>query len=193
MSSYQYLPLPPGGGYTRLLRLLPNASEAKPLQCELFDYNLQDPSGRTHLYNALSYVWGDPEDTRPIYIGKYELHVTTNLHIALLHLRNFSLERIIWVDAICINQKNDKEREQQVRLMAKIYSQAICVLIWLGEKTEETDGALEDIRLAANKELLGHSEKDFNKRAILNLLQRPWFRRIWVRKKYSAIVTILTY
>jgi hypothetical protein len=187
MSSYRYFPL--SDDNIRLLCLLPNASEAEPLQCKLLDYNLQDPSGRTHLYDALSYVWGDPNDTQPIYIvenklqGKEKLQVTANLYAALSHLRNFFFQRIIWVDAICIDQGNSEEREQQILLMAKIYSQAIRVLVWLGEKTEDTDGALEYIRLAANKELTASSEKERNHQAVLALLERPWFQRIWVREQ----------
>jgi hypothetical protein len=66
--------------------------------------------------------------------------------------------------------------------MAKIYSNAHRVIVWLGEEAVEIKGALEDIRLAANKELTGHSKKEINKQAILNLFQRPWFRHIWVRE-----------
>jgi hypothetical protein len=197
MSSYRYSPLPDDN--IRLLCLLPSASEAEPLQCKLLDYNIQDPSGRTHLYDALSYVWGDQNDTRPIYIvkdklqGKGELKVTTNLYAALSHLRNFFFQRIIWVDAICIDQKNIGEREQQILLMAKIYSQAICVLVWLGEKTKDIDGALENIQLAADGELVASSKKEINRQAVLALLERPWFQRIWVREQtlsYSYKITL---
>jgi hypothetical protein len=60
--------------------------------------------------------------------------------------------------------------------MAKIYSNALCVVIWLGDKIEDTDRALEDIQLAASKELTEGSDQQ----AILSLLQRPWFQCIWV-------------
>jgi hypothetical protein len=66
--------------------------------------------------------------------------------------------------------------------MAKIYSNAYCVIVWLGEKAEDTEEALEDIRLVANKELMERLKKEPNQQAILNLLQRPWFQRIWVRE-----------
>jgi hypothetical protein len=182
MSSYRYLPLPSKGDYIRLLCLLPNESEAEPLQCKLRNYSLQKSSPRTHRYEALSYVWGDPRETLPIYIDKDQLFITVNLHAALSRLRDHSFERIIWVDAICIDQKHLEEQGQQVQLMAKIYSNAYCVIVWLGEKTEDTDRALEDIRLTANKELKERSKKEINQGAILNLLQRPWFQRIWVRE-----------
>jgi hypothetical protein len=205
MSSHQYLPLPSEGDYTRLLRLLPNESETAPLQCTLHNYSLQKSSPRTHRYEALSYVWGDPTDTLPIYIGEDQFLITANLHTALSHLRDDSFERILWVDAVCINQKDLKEQGQQVQIMAKIYSSAHRVIAWLGDRTEDTDRALEDIRLAANeeasdhskkeasdhlekgasdhseKEVSDHSKKKVNRQAILSLLQRPWFQRIWVR------------
>jgi len=74
-----------------------------------------------------------------------------------------------------------EERKQQVQLMAKIYSKAHRVVVWLGMEAVDTEGALEDIRLAANEGFTEHSKKEINQQAILNLLQGPWFQRIWVR------------
>ncbi|PVH72420.1 HET-domain-containing protein, partial [Cadophora sp. DSE1049] len=182
MSSYQYLPLPSEGDYIRLLRLLPNKSEAEPLRCKLDEYSLQKLGLRTHRYEALSYVWGDLDKTLSISVDEDPLLITVNLHDALSRLRDHSFERIIWVDAICINQKNPEERTQQVQLMAKIYSNAFCVIVWLGEKPEDTHKALEDIRLAANEKLTERS----NQQAIRSLLQRRWFQRIWVLQEVAA-------
>jgi hypothetical protein len=77
--------------------------------------------------------------------------VTVNLHEALSHLRDRSIERIIWVDAVCINQNDGEEKGQQIQLMAKIYGQASRVLVWLGEAADNSDQALEEIRLAGSK------------------------------------------
>jgi hypothetical protein len=60
--------------------------------------------------------------------------------------------------------------------MAKIYSSVHRVIVWLGEKAEDTDEALENICFAANGKSIEHLKKEI----ILNLLQRPWFQRIWV-------------
>jgi hypothetical protein len=182
MSSYQYLSLPAKGDHIRLLCLLPNKSEAEPLQCKLHNYSLQKLGPRTHRYEALSYVWGNPRETLPIYVDEDQFHVTVNLYAALLRLRDDSFERILWVDAICIDQTNPVEQGQQVQLMAKIYSNAYCVIVWLGDKAEDTEGALEDILLVAHKEPMERLKKESNQQAILNLLQRPWFQRIWVRE-----------
>jgi len=200
MSSYLYSSLPRKGDYVRLLRILPNKDEAAPLRCKLRNYSLQKLSPRTHLYEALSYVWGDPDKTRPIRVDGVRFPVTINLHAALLRLRDHSFERIIWVDAVCINQKNQKEQGQQVQLMVKIYSKAYRVIVWLGNEADDAKGtddaerALDDIRLAANEESTERSKKEMNQQAIINLLQRPWFQRIWVRYQTSSrnYQTILT-
>jgi hypothetical protein len=184
MSQYCYSPLSKGANNIRLLRLMPHANtstETTKLQCELFEYSLQDLGKRTHLYEALSYTWGGFKNPRSISINKQKLDITRNLHAALLRLRDHSLERIIWVDAICIDQSNLEERKQQVQLMAKIYSKAHRVIVWLGREAANTEGILEDIRLAANEESMEHS-KDISQPAILKLLERQWFQRIWVRE-----------
>ena len=190
MSSYKYVRLPLPGDYIRLLCLLPNKSEKdEPLHCKLHNYSLQKSSPRTHRYEALSYVWGDSHERLPIYVDGDQLLITRNLYAALLRLRDHSFERMVWIDAICIDQENPEERGRQVQLMAKIYSNALCVIVWLGEDVEGTNGALEDIRRAANEELIEPSRKEMSLQAILRLLQRPWFQRIWVSNKCLAIVT----
>jgi hypothetical protein len=80
--------------------------------------------------------------------------------------------------------------------MAKIYSKAHRVIVWLGEEAIDTEEALDDIGHAANKESTEHPREKINQRAILNLLQRPWFQRIWVREQtlnanYWTILTQL--
>ncbi|KUJ21848.1 ankyrin [Mollisia scopiformis] len=187
--TYSYSPLSPGAKNIRLLRLLPyrnESGERTKLQCELLEYSLQDLGKRTHLYEALSYTWGGQEKPCSITINEKNLNVTTNLYAALLHLRYHSLERILWIDAICINQTDPEERGQQVQLMAMIYSKAHRVLVWLGETADDIEGALEDIQRAANEESTEVSNKKINEKAISNLLQRQWFQRIWVLQEVAA-------
>src|ERR1700685_3305339 len=102
-----YSQLPSEQDNIRLLRLT-NKNETAAIECQLFNYTLESGRG-THLYEALPYVWGDPDTTVPISIGGHCFKVTKNLHAALLRLRNYSLERIIWVDAICVNQLDNQE------------------------------------------------------------------------------------
>lgn len=179
---YCHSPLLPGSGSIRLLRLMPNPDTKAPIKCELIDYNLESTEG-PHLYEALSYVWGDPHDTVPICIGDHTLQVTKNFHSALVHLRNASFQRILWVDAACINQKDDYEKSIQIRYMTKIYGLANRVIVWLGEAADNSDQTLEAIELAAEDDHEDLRELKFDQDDIFLLLERPWFRRIWVSQE----------
>jgi hypothetical protein len=147
--------------------------------------------GTRHLYEALSYVWGNDEDnvitSQRIELNNHIFYITPNLHAALVNLRNHYLDRVLWVDAICINQEDIAEKSKQIQLMRKIYAQAGRVIIWLGEAFEDGDTALEYIRSLAEDK--ARKERPLNGRrskridnACIKLLQRKWFRRIWVRK-----------
>jgi hypothetical protein len=65
-----------------------------------------------------------------------------NLFEALLHLRGKKETRILWVDAVCINQQDKSERNEQVRWMGEIYSSVQQVIIWLGKEAEGGDSGL---------------------------------------------------
>lgn len=110
MSQYSYSPLSSGSDVIRLLRLMPHKDETADIQCELIEYSLQNSSG-THLYEALSYVWGNPDKKLPIFMHNCSFDVTVNLHAALSRLRNHSMARVVWADALCIDQLNLKEKE----------------------------------------------------------------------------------
>jgi hypothetical protein len=177
---YRYSLLSPGNDSIRLLRLIPNEDENADVQCELFEYSLSNSCKGTHLYSALSYVWGDPHEQLPIFINGHSSNVTVNLRAALLRLRNHSMERILWVDAICIDQANQEEKQHQIQSMAKIYGQADGVIVWLGEGADDSDLALEEIRVAGGRKSKNLLDNERIKPAVLALLQRSWFRRIWV-------------
>ncbi|GAW25193.1 putative het domain protein [Rosellinia necatrix] len=200
MPTYHYSSLPEG--YVRLLRLMPDQDEHAPIQCQLFDYFLMDSRKGSHLYEALSYVWGSSEKPQSVSIDKNYLHVTTNLFIALKRLRDRSLDRIIWVDAICINQDDTEERNHQVQFIAKIYAKASRVIVWLeeemdassqvhGEQIADISRALEEVRIAADDQYTKSSVRKTNQQAILMLLQRSWFRRIWVLQEVAAARQVL--
>ena len=56
-----------------------------------------------------------------------------NLEGALRRLRHASTERLLWVDALCINQADSIEKSHQVNMMGEIYSKSAGVIIWLGD------------------------------------------------------------
>jgi hypothetical protein len=188
MSQYDYSSFALGPDSIRLLRLMPHGNDRSRIQCELFGYTLQDSGKGSHLYEALSYTWGGSDKRCSISIGRQNLPVTENLYKALLHLQDRSLERILWIDALCIDQENLEERGQQVQLMSKIYSKAARVLIWLGETAHKSDKALETIRIIAEDNSTNSLNDTATQQAVLALLERSWFQRIWVNR-YSTIYT----
>jgi hypothetical protein len=190
MSQYLHSPLSSRGGSIRLLRLKPNTDKSADIHCELFEYPLQDCSG-SHLYEALSYVWGISQKKLHIFIHGCSFDVTDNLYEALLELRNHTLERIIWVDAVCINQTARREKELQIEIMARIYGQAARVIVWLGEAATNSDQALDTIRIAGSETSFRLPNKEAIKKPILALLERQWFRRIWVREYFITTDTIV--
>ncbi|KAF7541472.1 hypothetical protein G7054_g545 [Neopestalotiopsis clavispora] len=145
---YHYSALPEGN--IRLLSLLPHGGDKyAPIECELLHYPLLDQDNGPGLYEALSYAWGSSDKPEQICIDKHNVPVTASLHAALHSLRNRSLPRIIWVDAICIDQVNTEELSKQVQMMALIYAKAARVIVWLGDATVDSDRAIERIRVAS--------------------------------------------
>jgi hypothetical protein len=181
MSQYHYSPLSPKDDSIRLLRLMPHKDRNAEIHCELVEYVLEESSG-THLYEALSYVWGNPKEPLPIFIHGSRFEVTSNLHTALTHLRNHSLDRTLWIDAICIDQENPVEKAHQIQFMAMVYSQAYRVLVWLGKGASDSDLVFKEIQNENAKRSTSALDDKRLQAAGLALLQRPWFRRIWVRR-----------
>ncbi|PWY68204.1 HET-domain-containing protein [Aspergillus eucalypticola CBS 122712] len=183
MVLFNYSELQLGPNTTRLVRLLPSEKDNTPIRCELFTYVLPESTGRKHLYEALSYVWGSQSETQTITVNGCDFQVTRNLYTALLHLRNHQLQRTIWIDAISINQADDDEKSEQIPLMRSIYAQADRVLVWLGEAMRDGDEALKLIqRLAGDRSLWGEESLDLCSR----LSQRDWFKRTWVLQEVGV-------
>ncbi|RYP20480.1 hypothetical protein DL767_009434 [Monosporascus sp. MG133] len=164
---YEYFKLSPGN--IRLLHLMPSEKDGAPIRCQLFEYPIQKTGERADLYEALSYCWGGSDKPCSISIGDRYLPVTANLYAALLRLRHHLIGRVIWVDAICINQEDVKERGQQVRSMAEIYYKASRVIVWLGEAEAEDHDTLKAICAAGDKS----SDQKMSQEAVLALLNRP--------------------
>lgn len=97
-------------------------------------------------YDALSYCWGAQAESRIIYLDSRPVPVRRNLYDALFHIRSRGHERL-WVDAICINQADVEERNQQVYLMKSIFQRARTVIAWigLGDELRQQTGLMEKL------------------------------------------------
>ncbi|KUJ16452.1 uncharacterized protein LY89DRAFT_586491, partial [Mollisia scopiformis] len=122
----------------RILTLLPSSDKKTQIKCSLEIVSLKDHAS----YTALSYTWGDWVDRREIFIDGHPLLITANLHEALKRFRKSQDSIKLWVDAICINQKDLPERDSQVRLMREIFCQAEQTWLWLGIEADASEKAL---------------------------------------------------
>jgi len=125
---YNKLPLDPAKKQCRILNLLPGEGDEQ-ICAEL---HVQDLINASQGYACTSYVWGDASITKAIQIQDEKLEVTANLINCLYHLRHPENTIALWIDAICINQKDLDEKSQQVGMMNEIYSGCSAVYIWLG-------------------------------------------------------------
>lgn len=136
-----------------------NLPLAPDSQCiRVLDVHKSDPAGSDRLtgtlrtvdlqtlpkFTALSYVWGQGSYHK-IACNGCDINITQSCYEALTSLRQSRLSLTIWVDAICINQEDNSEKEEQIVLMGRIYTLAEIVYVWLGVGNTETDQAAEYI------------------------------------------------
>ncbi|KAL2060227.1 hypothetical protein VTL71DRAFT_9622 [Oculimacula yallundae] len=129
---FSYAPLDHSQLQVRLIHLqpAPRESAGSDITCSLHFAKLDNPSCT---YEALSYEWGDASHgVSPIKLDGQQFFVRKNLFDALEHLRERGTVRVLWIDALCIDQDNEKERNHQVQRMGQIYERASQVIAWLG-------------------------------------------------------------
>lgn len=189
----------------RLLTLFPADSFDAPLKCRLETTDLmhvvqsgvhaklreeaEQASDDTMFerdsmaFEALSYTWGSPEhDSNIILDDDRVLPITANLS-AFLHYRREKDHPVrLWVDAVCINQNDTKERNRQVSSMNMLYAAAPLLTIWLGPPDTESDAAMRELRKLSG----GHPYQKLHTMergvfvAIEKLLSRDWWTRVWI-------------
>lgn len=146
----------------RLLLVVP-CNDRIPLHFRLTTFSID----RTPTYSALSYVWGEPEPTVPLTVNDSVWRVGKNLGTALTYLGRSSEKSIyVWADALCINQNNVDERNQQVMLMREIYSGASVVMAWIDTEDDRQHVDLHEANLALRRILSGpvYSQVTFSSR-----------------------------
>lgn len=180
-----YEPLNAHHREVRLLTIIPSEF-ADDIRCTLAKASLDEGP----FYEALSYVWGSPQYTRQIYLDEAPYNVTSNLESALRHLRYVDRPRVLWVDALCINQRDLLERNSQVRHMTGIYERASEVIAWLGDESGDSSLAFDAFEALPNVDGIHWDVKihPMVKRislyegyviAVRKLLQRSWWHRVW--------------
>lgn len=113
--------------------------------------------------------------------------------MALRHLVSWETDRILWIDAVCIDQDDHKERGHQVEQMGKIYRQAEKVIVWLGHSTARTDSAMAFMEDSRSQDGQARPDTRITKldpehpvvKGFDQILGRPWFRRIWILQEVA--------
>lgn len=177
------------------------------------DPELPNP-GFQPVYEALSYTWGSTDNPETAYVVPSAslslpsepiaatIQIGQNLASALRNLRYRVEARVLWIDAVCINQNDITERSEQVQRMSTIYTLAHRVVIWLGPETGNSRLAISTLRhLGAQVEStrnylclqspqctepgwyhsscdLPYDEETWH--GLHDLAQRSWFERLWV-------------
>lgn len=204
-TSYDYDQIDLDGAAFRLVRL--HQGDSGELSCDLFEAVLHQ---RDELipYEALSYTWGPTGGHHTIVVNDQRMGITANLYLALKSLRYPHSDRILWVDAVCINQSNVKERNHQVAHMSDIYKQANRVIFFLGNATFTTDAFMHCMQLVQQecskyayrswtrddtrwKEIWAAVQEktqafdDVPYQGLKSLLSRSWFRRVWILQEVA--------
>lgn len=193
--SIVYDTLDPNRNQIRILELLPSKDRKQPIVCNMRIVSLDDKPE----YDALSWCWGDPTPSATLSINGVTLQCSENLAIVLPYLRDTSCPKVLWVDAVCINQKDLKEKSTSIPLLARVYKQAQTVRIWLGEAADGSDDAVEMMkhlqidpnltRLKMNGNLVTEQQVH----SFVALLNRPWFERIWVMQEIALSTRAVFY
>jgi len=215
MNRYQYKPL--GDGEIRLVSIAPGSGE-DDVHCKLCTTSLGVIQKKEYMYAALSYHRGTSDaetEKNRIYIQdameiedlsaqtntiealnklvpptnqEKEFFVHDNLNHALLQLRDPDNPVVLWVDAICIDQRDlpdsKKEKGKQVQMMAGIYKSAHSACIWLGLANTQTDLAMDLVRSIGKcdidpEALVTDASYAPSWEALTYLMRLEWFRRRW--------------
>lgn len=207
-------------GQIRLVRIRPRNSRSwnlcrHPMELDMDVFRLEEAPE----YVALSYTWGPPRpgmrqyvtsDRRQIRLNDQAFKVFPNLLDGLLAISktNFA-ENYLWIDAICINQRDSKEQASQVNRMDSIYKQAISTLVWLGESSSfDTKRIVRVIEVIRNIPPENWEQMDMGTQAttgiqiaeirrrhrlpnagtmqsMIRVFERNWFGRVWTVQEVS--------
>ena len=188
-----YEPLPEGG-YIRTLVLQPGRYDDEIVCALEIQSHTSDKS-----YSAISYVWGNANETTNIRCNGLAVPITFNLEHALRQFRSPVKTKRLWADALCINQRDNEEKGHQVSHMGEVYSNAKCVLIWLGLDTNDVAKncftRIEIINDFFNRQFVENGYRPAGLpilkapyaipldhetwQEIHTLLHLPWFERVW--------------
>ncbi|KAF5556425.1 heterokaryon incompatibility 6 OR allele [Fusarium napiforme] len=190
-----YAPLP-SPSYIRVLLIQPGVNEDDLVA----SFELLDLNAANIRFEAISYQWSEGGSQKtPMRLGGEKIFINTYLRDILLRLRLEQHIRVIWADALCINQSDHAERLQQVNIMQRIYSQAFRVIGFVGKNYTHASVCFNAIKALTSawfevrKSLDQHDrssstpnnisscvKNDVSMVRIVELFQSGYWTRLWV-------------
>lgn len=208
-----YQPLDSSRLEIRLLYVEGRQNAEVGLTCTLETVSLLDDPKPT--YEAISYCWAEVSSTATIELNGTPVDVPGSAAKVLRQFRLQSGSRILWIDAVCINQEDLNERSQQVALMGQIYRASQGTLVWLGDSNGATERTLRTLNRISDEfynpiygsmpginddqegtELSEKSDKELEDDDIqpaIDFYKRPWFSRVWVIQEVVLAKTSTCY
>jgi Heterokaryon incompatibility protein (HET) len=149
-------------------------------------------------YEALSYAWGPQAKPTSVLLNQVPYLITQNLFEALQQLRYPEKDRMVWIDALAINQSDNSERGHQVKGMSQIYAKAEQVLVWLGIGDMDTRYAMDLLKedpttyatrfppIMSYAEMIDNKDKTNVMLAMLHFSQINYWKRLWVTQEVAS-------
>lgn len=185
------------GKQMRLLTLFPG-EEFEPLNGLIWVTRLD---AKPH-YMTVSYVWGTKSRlSNALRTPVGSISITEPLYLTLKKLRKRQKSIVLWVDAICINQNDDDEKTEQVRMLAQIFQNSAQTLgVVRGD--EQSNKVIEMLMQVRAREVVSDESrawprnlpfcpKSWNERGLpppldpiwlktVEFFRNDWFRRVWI-------------
>lgn len=178
------LPLEPGAQSIRILHLHKDAQLPDfPLHATQQVTSLANKPEETVEYYALSWYWGAPIRTKTIIVDGHEVKISRNVWSALTALvERFGTVKV-WVDMLCVDQENEREKSHQVEMMGDVYRCAARVYAWTGPADADSDYLFEFIARGKDDEGFVDDEKLYD--CLGKFMERPCWSRVWTLQERS--------
>jgi len=180
-----------GDTVTRLLEIKPSHDAELEVCCRLTPM----VSDQIIDYEALSHVWGRRESVPGVRINGKLVEINYRLAKILRSLRYAHSSRWLWVDAICINQSDHREKSIEINALPEIFQNASQVTVHLSHDDDQnlayeiincmvqmkrSNGAMlnDDCLLQICESLNVLMEAEIW-RALASLFENGWWHRAW--------------
>ncbi|KAF6829731.1 hypothetical protein CMUS01_08047 [Colletotrichum musicola] len=188
--AFRHQHLKKGHGSIRVLRLRAQPPDTGySIQCDLIQATLDSPPR----YRTVSHRWGSPgEEPRTIMVNGAPFPVSQSIYQLLENLRSSRRSHLLWIDSVCIDQSNAREKSRQVGMMRRIYEEAESTIAWLGNApgAAKAMGLAKELLLdeSMNAEGFAQLTRDPNSgwAELRTLLSNDWFNRIWIVQEIAV-------